>query len=128
MPTYLYQCEGACRKQFEAWRSIAERNDPILHCDAQASRLINAPMVAPLFESYRAIGGDRRVIRTRQEHQGFLREFGYVEVGNDASIAPPPISDEEFSHDREQRLGEMRKEAAEIARVSEQLAIIPENS
>lgn len=99
MATYLWSC-GNCKCEFEVWSTIAQRNDAPLHCGVPAARLINAPMVAPTFESYRAVGGDRRYIRTKQEHKGFLRDFGYEEVGNDMSYYPTETDAERETRER----------------------------
>ena len=55
-------------------------------------RRIVAPAVQ-VFAGYRAVaaekdGGERPMIRTKAEHEAFLRRNDYVEVGNDKSMAP----------------------------------------
>jgi hypothetical protein len=100
MPTYAARCVK-CKREIEFWAKIAERNDTPEHCGVKAERIINAPMVAPIFDAYRAIAGDRRYIRTRQEHKDFLREFGYEEVGNDTSYYPTETDEEREVRERD---------------------------
>lgn len=108
MPTYAWRCTE-CDKEFEVWSKISERDERQEHCGAPAVRILNAPMVAPLFESYRAVGRGRPWIRTKQEHRDYLRQNNYEEVGNDSSVAPPKISDEEFRHQQSGQLKEIRE-------------------
>ncbi len=119
MPTYAWRC-NSCGREFEAWSKIAQRDEPQYHCETQATRILNAPMVAPLFESYRAIGRGRPWIRTKTEHKAYLRENNYEEVGNDSSMAPPKMSDEEFRHHQSAHLKEIR-ESFETTRAAEKL-------
>lgn len=93
------------------------------HCGQTTERRLNAPMVAPSFTPYKAIAGDRRYIRNKAEHRDFLREFNYVEVGNDASMAPPAISDEEFAYQKTEQLKELTRDADEIAKVAKELGV-----
>lgn len=120
MPTYAWQC-SVCAKQFEVWSKISERNEPQQHCGAHATRIMNAPMVAPLFESYRAIGRGRPWIRTKAEHKAYLRENNYEEVGNDSSMAPPPICDREFAHQQAEKLKEIEQSFQELGAVEKHL-------
>ena len=108
MPTYAWLC-NCCGREFEAWAKISERNNPQQHCGADATRILNAPMVAPLFEAYRAVGRGTPWIRTKAEHKAYLRREGYEEVGNDSSMATPSISDEEFRHHQAERMNEIRE-------------------
>ena len=93
MPTYVYSCP-ICRKRQEAVRRIAERDDAPRCCGGVLTeRRITATMVS-VFSPYQAIAadkesGERPLIRTRAEHEAFLRRNGYEEVGNDRSMAPP---------------------------------------
>jgi putative FmdB family regulatory protein len=90
MPIYEYRCQR-CERVQEAHRKVAARNRAPKCCGMAAKPIISASYhIMPLFKEYRAIGGDRRYIRTRQEHKDFLRQFNYDEVGNDKSYAPPP--------------------------------------
>lgn len=116
MPTYLYRCTE-CAKEFEDWKPIAERNITPIHCGVESLRIMNAPMVAPLFEPYKAVAGDRRHIRTKSEHRSFLREYGYVEVGNDASMNPNRVSDQEWAHEKHQENSQLQREQAENQRL-----------
>lgn len=110
MPTYLYACQGECGQDFESWKLISERNITPIHCGVESKRIMNAPMVAPLFESYRAVGlPGKPWIRTKTEHRSKLREHGKEEVGNDASVAPPKMSDAEFSYQQGEQLKEIQQ-------------------
>ncbi|MGC3959564.1 MAG: hypothetical protein QM813_16940 [Verrucomicrobiota bacterium] len=87
---YEYRCP-VCTKLKDAVRTVANRNRAPRCCDKAMIRQISSSYhISPMFTGYRAIGGDRRYIATRSEHNDFLREFNYAEVGNDASYAPPP--------------------------------------
>lgn len=88
---YEYLCSD-CGKKQEAFRTVANRNRSPRCCGGSTKRIISPRFqIVPLFTPYRAVGAERgRVIRTRQEHQGYLRQHGYEEVGNDRSMAPPP--------------------------------------
>lgn len=95
MPTYAYSCLE-CGKGQEAFRTIAERHDApkCLRCYGKTELRIVPTMVA-VFNAYMPVagekeGGERRPIRTKAEHEAFLRRNGYEEVGNDKSMAPPP--------------------------------------
>ncbi len=93
MPTYLYACP-ICRKRQEAVRRIADRDDSPRCCGGVLTeRRITATMVS-VFTPYRAVAadkdsGERPFIRSKAEHEAFLRRNGYEEVGNDRSFAPP---------------------------------------
>lgn len=109
MPTYTYVCPN-CTKRQEAVRRIAERDDcpKCNRCYGPTERRITATMVS-VFSPYRAIAadketGERPLIRSKAEHEAFLRRNGYEEVGTDKSMAPP--SYEEFQHRRAQKLKE----------------------
>lgn len=98
MPTYVYRCP-ICRKSQEAVRRIAERDDSPRCCGGVlAERRIVAPLAVRSFAPYRAIAsekesGERPVIRSKAEHEAFLRRNGYEEVGNDTSMAPRAAED-----------------------------------
>lgn len=93
MPTYVYECRSGCSKRIEAVRRIAERADaPACQCGSATDLRITPTMVS-VFSPYRAVAedkesGKRPVIRSKAEHEAFLRRNGYEEVGNDASMAP----------------------------------------
>lgn len=114
MPTYAWRC-NSCGREFEIWSKIAERDEPQQHCAVPATRILNAPMVAPLFEAYRSVGRGRPWIRTKQEHKDYLRREGYEEVGNDSSVAPPKMSDDEFRHQQAVQLKEIKQSFEEGA-------------
>jgi len=92
MPTYVYRCPF-CLEEQEAFKTIAERNDaPECH-NRKMERVIKPTMVS-VFNPYRAVAvdketGKRPLIRSKSEHEAFLRRNGYEEVGNDKSMAPP---------------------------------------
>lgn len=105
MPVYVYRCPF-CLEEQEAFRSIAERDDaPICH-NRRGERVIKPTMVS-VFHPYQAIAadkdsGERPFIRSKTEHEAFLRRNGYEEVGNDRSFAPPS-AEEIAARRREQR-------------------------
>ncbi len=102
MPAYEYRCP-ACGVSQDAYRRVDERDDcPPCRCGMSTERRITATMVA-VFRPYLPVAGERedgerRMIRTKAEHEAFLRRNGYEEVGNDRSMAPP--SDEEIAKRR----------------------------
>lgn len=109
MPTYTYAC-SECGKRQEAVRRIAERDDcpKCDRCYGPTERRITATMVS-VFTPYRAVAadkdsGERPLIRSKAEHESFLRRNGYEEVGTDKSMAPPSM--EEFQHRRAAKLKE----------------------
>lgn len=78
-------------------------------------------MVAPLFESYRAVGRGRPMIRTKQEHRDYLRQNNYEEVGNDSSMAPPKMCDREFAHQQSEQLKEIKESFLEGQKAAKSL-------
>ena len=103
MPTYVYECPF-CLEREEHFRKIDERDDAPRCHNRSMQRVIMATMVS-VFSPYQAAAvdkdtGRRPLIRSRAEHEAFLRRNGYEEVGNDKSMAPP--SREEVA-DRKQR-------------------------
>ena len=40
--------------------------------------------IMPMFQEYRAVGTDNRIVKTRTEHKAMLKEFNAEEVGNEA--------------------------------------------
>lgn len=122
MPLYEYEC-GICKVHEEATRTVADRHSGPSHCGQKMGLTITANYhIQPGFEPYRAIGGDKRIIRTRAEHRDFLKRFNKVEVGNDASMAPPKISDEEFQHEQVAKKREIVASFAETAALERDLA------
>lgn len=118
MPTYLYACQP-CGKRIETQRRIAERDDSpsCPGCGGPTERRIVATMVS-VFNPYRAVAfdkesGERPMIRSRAEHEAFLRRNGYEEVGNDTSMAPR--SSEELAHRRTEKLKEEAEARAQPA-------------
>jgi putative FmdB family regulatory protein len=107
VPMYTYRC-GACHAKGTAFRSIAERDraPKCTQCGGATEKIITSTMVS-VFTPYRAVAedketGKRPVIRSKAEHQAFLRRNGYEEVGNDRSMAPR--SSEEISARRAEQL------------------------
>ena len=109
MPVYVYRC-GTCQAKGTAYRTIAERDlcPTCTQCGAATEKIITPTMVA-VFTPYRAVAedkdsGKRPIIRTRAEHDAFLRRNGYEEVGNDRSMAPR--APEEIQQRRAEKLKE----------------------
>lgn len=69
------------------------------------------PTAISVFTPYKAVAGDRRFIRNHDEHRNFLREFGYEEVGNDSSMAPPDldVSEAEYESDRKRKVADLER-------------------
>lgn len=67
------------------------------------------------------------MVRNQDEHRSFLREFGYEEVGNDASMAPPDldVSDAEWETDRQRKIAELERNVREEAAIVEKVAGFP---
>lgn len=126
MSTYVYKCEK-CSSRFEVIKPMANSSDPEFHCDAKAERVFTAPQIIGTFTPYRSMGPDRQWITTRQEHKDFLRRYGYEEVGNDSSVAPPDISDAEFEFNRDQQFKEMEREHEDSQQLMRELAIDQES-
>lgn len=102
---------------------MAERHEGPSHCGQKMSLTITASYhIQPGFEPYRAIGGDKRIIRNRSEHRDFLKRFNKIEIGNDASMAPPKISDEEFAYEQAEKKREIVDSFAKTAALERDLA------
>lgn len=92
MPVYRYECHE-CGRKVDAFRHVNQRDDaPVCHQKAMTRRIMPT-MVAPAFNTYRAVAedkesGERPVIRSRDEHRAFLRRNGYEEVGDDPAFLP----------------------------------------
>lgn len=77
----------------DAYRKIDERHDaPTCKCGERTELRITATMVS-VFNPYMPVAADKedgkhRMVRTKAEHEAFLRRNGYEEVGNDKSVAP----------------------------------------
>lgn len=78
--------------------------------------------IQPGFEPYRAVGLDKRIVTTRAQHRDLLKEFNKVEIGNDTSMAPPKISDEEFKYQQSQQRAEIERSFAETDALARDLA------
>lgn len=109
MPLYCYACPK-CGASEEAYRKIAQRRRSPPHaCGRMVLEL--RPTAVSVFTPYKAMGGDRRMVRNHDEHRSFLREFGYEEVGNDSSMAPPDlhVSDAEWEQDRTRKVADLER-------------------
>lgn len=110
---YSYLC--GCGARTEAHRKVKDRRRSPRHCGKpMALEITGGQLIIKPFESYIAVGTDKRLVRTRTEHRDMLREFGKVEVGNDASMAPPVVSRE----DQAFRESDMRRSLAELRQLS----------
>lgn len=78
--------------------------------------------IQPGFEPYRAVGGDKRIIRNRAEHRDFLKRFNKVEIGNDASMAPPKAEPGEFEHQQALKKREIEASFHENTKLAADLA------
>lgn len=115
---YAYFCD--CGAKTEAQRSVANRKRGPRHCGkVMKLEITGGQLIIKPFESYIAVGApDKRVVRTRTEHRDMLRELGKVEIGNDASMAPPVIHpDEQRARDidLQRSLHELRQTSSETA-------------
>lgn len=116
MPTYTYRC-SACGLTDNAFRRISERNDaPVCPREGHGpmERVLTPPMLA-VFQPYLTPAfdkesGERQMIRSRAEHEAFLRRNGLEEVGNDKSFAPVPA--EEAAYRKREKIKEMERDAA----------------
>ena len=130
MPIYTFACSH-CQALIDAWRAIEDRDRPPTgqcprcgYSSVVFERRIVPPAVQ-VFKAYRTVaaekdGGERPVIRTRAEHEAFLRRNDYVEVGNDKRMAP--MSNEELKHRAQLRA----KEAVTDAKVYTEQDLIRE--
>jgi len=88
MPLYTYECES-CLNRVEDYRKIDERHSsPECECGSKTKLVITPTNIAPDFQPYKAVAGDQRWIKSRDEHKKFLKENNLVEVGTDTSILP----------------------------------------
>jgi hypothetical protein len=39
--------------------------------------------IMPMFQEYRAVGVDNRIVKTRTDHKNMLKDHGFTEVGNE---------------------------------------------
>lgn len=83
MPVYTYQCL-LCEHKTDAVRTIAERHiTPKCKCGGGTEKIITPTHIAPMFQPYKAVAGDGRMITTKQQHKNFLSENNLEEVGNE---------------------------------------------
>lgn len=113
MPLYTYKCDS-CGKPHEAVRTIDTRHDSPICCGTPTRKTLNRPFVR-VFTPYRTVALDQERgkcldINSIEEHQAFLRRNGYEEVGDDPSMAPPPVEEVAEKQDRE------RKELAQFSK------------
>lgn len=93
MPTYVVECPFCLRRE-DILRTVAERDSDLPKCHNRSMRrVITKPMVS-IFHPYMPVAGEqedgsKHMIRTKAEHEAFLRRNGYEEVGTDKSMAPP---------------------------------------
>ena len=94
MPIFTYRCT-ACGSRQDAFRTVEKRNDcpRCEKCYGNTEKILTPTMVS-VFQPYMPVAGNREdgskhMIRTKAEHEAFLRRNGYEEVGNDKSMAPP---------------------------------------
>lgn len=89
---YVYVC--SCGAKAEAHRKVKDRRRSPRHCGRPMKlEITGGQLIIKPFEAYIAVGTDKRIVRSRTEHRDMLRQFGKVEIGNDASMAPPPASE-----------------------------------
>lgn len=122
MPTFLAECQK-CGLEKEYFEKIANhKKTPRCECGAKMRQILNAPMIAPSFQPYQAVGmpGKPHVF-TKQQHKDLLRRHGKVEVGNDSSMQPPKMSDKEFQYEKSQQLKELRREHDAIASIQKSI-------
>lgn len=119
---YAYSCD--CGAKAEAQRSVANRKRGPRHCGKTMKiEITGGHLIIKPFEAYVAVGADKRIVKSRTEHRDMLRQFGKVEIGNDASMAPPVIHPEE-QHARD---ADMSRSLAELRQLSsESVGIAPE--
>jgi len=67
----------------------------IYHYDKKLEKVVEgcppAPLVyahapfhiMPMFQEYRAVGVDNRIVKTRTDHKNMLKDHGFTEVGNE---------------------------------------------
>jgi putative FmdB family regulatory protein len=83
MPVYTYECES-CSHKTDAVRSIDDRYDtPKCKCGGDTKKIITPTQIAPMFQSYKAVAGDGRMIHSKQQHKNFLSENNLQEVGTE---------------------------------------------
>ena len=88
MPLYTYKCI-LCKQTTDAVRCVEERGiTPPCKCGSETKKIIVPTMVAPQFQSYKAVAGDGRMIHSRNEHKNFLSENNLEEVGNEKISLP----------------------------------------
>ena len=111
MPTYVFS-SPECNATAERQTSVSERNVPLLHCKSLMERVIMpVHIVGATFQSYRAVGGAGRgrLIRSRNEHRGYLSEHHLIEVGNDSSMAPKSVDPEQFMAEQAEIVRDMQQ-------------------
>jgi putative FmdB family regulatory protein len=103
MPVYTYRCLD-CQRRTDALRTIDTRHDcPMCPTCYGATEKVITPTMVSIFNAYETVAADketgkRMTIRTKGEHEAFLRRNKYEEVGNDPSMRP--VSKEEDAERR----------------------------
>lgn len=123
MPLYSYACD--CGAKTEAYRTVKSRKRGPKHCEKPMQlEITGTHYIQGSFTPYQAIGRGRPVIKTRAEHQAYLRRNGYEEVGNDPSFAPPEpaLSDSVWQAEQARKSDEMKRSVAEHAAIVEKVA------
>ena len=66
----------------------------IYHYDKEIGKVVPGPhpprdvndapfYIMPMFQEYRAVGVDNRIVKTRTDHKNMLKDHGFIEVGNE---------------------------------------------
>lgn len=107
MPTYCYECPH-CGGTTEAILPVDERHTGAPECHGKMSLVIQAAMVSPDIQPYKAVAGDRagQYITSRREHREFLKRNRFVEVGNE------PIKP--IKNDTRPKKGEVARELKQV--------------
>jgi len=123
-PTYLAECPK-CGLEKEYFEKIKDhKKTPKCACGTKMKQILNAPMVAPMFQEYRALGiPGKPWIRTKAEHIATLKRHNKVEVGNDTSMMPM-MSDGEFQYQKQEQLKEIERDF-ETIKEAEKLLVSP---
>lgn len=121
MPTYLCACRK-CGKEIEYWSTIKDRNKLPTHCGKKTKRILNAPMVAPMFQEYQAVGiPGKPWVKSKEQHKNLLRQHNKIEVGNDTSMTDT-YTDKEFEYLKQEQTKELERDMAVIAEAEKALA------
>jgi len=95
MPTYTVECP-TCGDTREVFRTLEGHGKwPLCH-DQMMRQVVKAPQIVSDIKPYQAMGvdvatGKAPVIRSRREHQEYLRRNNYIEVGNEKPRSRKPV-------------------------------------